>query len=276
MSAEDSPAESSVAVKWRPWQPLTFRGVARFAEGELWRIWLMELVVAVAVAVGLVWFLQKCYAPVIVQAVQQMPDGAVIKDGHLSGVPETRLSETKLIAIAVTSDEETEIGQAADMQIQFRWGGIRVGSAFWPDWGLKFDYGAGKAEVSRASLEPLWGAWRPVIFAGCGVGMMVELAVTWALLATLYSAPAKVAAWFGDRKLSWGGAWKLSAAALMPGALLLVAGLALYGTEAVDLIGLSCFFAAHFVVGWIYVGGAIFFLERATAPPAKNPFTTGA
>ncbi len=236
----------------------------------------MEVIVATLSALALVWFLQRCYAPVILEAVQQMPEGALLRDGVLTNVPETLLSETKLIAIAVTPDEETDIGQSADVQIQFRQSNFRVGSVFWPNWGLQFDYGSGKTDVGRTTLEPVWGAWHPVIFAGCGVAMITWLAASWAALAFLYSVPAKIAAWFGDRKLSWTGAWKLSSASLMPGAVVIVAGIILYGREAVDLIGFGCFFAAHFVVGWVYVGGGVFFLDKTKTAAVNNPFKPGA
>jgi len=277
MKANDSPAESPApAAPWRPWQPFTFRGVARFAGTALWRIWLMELVVAAVVALAVARFIQTDFAPVILQAVQQMPDGARIQNGRLAGIPETLLSETKLMAIAVTPDESTDIGQISDMQLQFRQDNYRIGSVFLPDWGMEFNYGPGNTDVSRAALEPLWGAWHPVIFAACGLAVMIGLAISWALLALVYSAPAKIAAWFADRKLSWPGAWKLSSAALMPGAALMILALALYGYQEIDLIGLGCFFAGHFLVGWIYIACAIRFLDRTLPPPAKNPFMPSA
>jgi hypothetical protein len=42
------------------------------------------------------------------------------------------------------------------------------------------------------------------------------------------------------------------------------------------LIGFGCFFAGHFVVGWVYIAGSIAFLEPSMPPPPKNPFTTSA
>ena len=275
MSAEESAAEAAApAERWRPWQPFTFRGVARFAGGAWWRLALMELVVGVLCGVTVVWFLQKDYAPVILEAAQKMPDGATITNGMLAGVSETYLSQTRLIAIAVTPDESTDIGQSADAQIQFRQKNFRVGAVFAPDWGWQFDYGPKTVDVSGAALEPRWGAWHPVIFAGCGVGMTLAMWVNWAALALVYLAPVKIGAWFADRRVSLAGAWKFASAALMPGAFLMMFAIVLYGLELIDLIGLACFFAGHFVVGWVYMFGATPFLEHARPAEAKNPFKT--
>jgi len=272
MNAADSSAQSAEPERRQPWQPLTFGGTARFSEARLGRLLLMELIVGAFVALAVVWFLQTNYAPVIAEAAQKMPDGAKIQDGRLAGVPETLLSETRLIAIAVTPDESTEIGQSADAQIQLRQTNFRIGCVFSPDWGMEFSYGPQAVDLSRSAVEPQWGAWHPVLFAGCGLGVVALLYASWALLALLYMAPAKFMAWFGDRKLTWGGAWKMCSAALMPGALLVVAAIVLYGREVVDLIGLACFYAGHFALGWIYVAASIPSLERAAPPAAKNPF----
>lgn len=276
MSA-DPPAEPAAPMAPRPpWQPLTPRGLARFAQATLGRLFLVALIVAIVVALAVVWFLRTVYAPVVTQAVQKMPDGARIQNGQLVGVAETLLSETKLIAIAVTPDESTDIGQSADAQIQLRQHNFRIGSVFRPDWGMEFDYGPQNIDLGRAALEPLWGAWRPVVFTGCGVAVVAALGVSWTLLALLYTAPTKLASWFADRQLSWFGAWKISAAAQMIGALLLVLALVLYGLEAIDLIGVACFLAGHFVLDWIYLGAALHCLERSIPPPPKNPFLKSA
>ncbi len=271
MNADEAPPEPP-----RAWQPLTFRGAARFSRATPGRLFLVELVVAVAVSLSVVWFLQRNYAPVIAEAALKMPEGAKILDGRLVGVPETLLSETKLIAIAVTPDASTEIGQSADAQIQLRQTNFRAGSVFRPDWGWEFPYGARNIDLSRAALEPWWGAWHPVIFALCGVAVAVAVAMNWILLGLIYMAPARFLAWFADRHLTWAGAWKMSSACLMPGALLMLLAIVLYGVQAVDLIGLACFCAGHYVLGWIYIAAAIPSLERSAPPPAKNPFATSA
>ncbi|HWD19696.1 MAG TPA: hypothetical protein VHB20_10495 [Verrucomicrobiae bacterium] len=270
MNAAEPPAEPSEPAA--PWQPLTFRGAARFAEAGWGRLLLVEVAAAAIVALTVVWFLQENYAPVIAQAAQKMPDGAKIKAGRLTGVSETLLSETKLIAIAVTPEDSTDIGQSADVQVQFRSTNFRAGSAYRPDWGCQVDYDARTIDVSRSALEPLWGAWHPVVLAGCGVATGVALLVSWTALGLIYALPAWLGAWFSDRRLSLAGAWKLCSASLLPASLLVALGVFLYGIQAIDLIGLGCFYAGHFVLGWTYVAGAVVFLEESGPRPAENPF----
>ncbi len=258
------------------WQPLTFGGVAAFASARLGRLLLVCFLAAVIFGGALVWFFQRDYCPVILAAIQKMPETARVADGRLQGVPGTLMSESKLLAIAVTPDSGDDIGQGADVQFQLRQTDFCVGSIFRPDWGLEFDYGRGASlNLSRSSLEPWWGAWKPVILTGAGLGAAVLLAVSWVLLAAVYLAPAKFVAWFGDRNLSWRGAARLCFAAMAPGALVMTFAVALYGWQAIDLVQLSFFWLAHLVIGWVFIAGAVWvsprLFPRATE---KNPFAS--
>jgi hypothetical protein len=69
--------------------------------------------------------------------------------------------------------------------------------------------------------------------------------------------------------------WKLSGAALMPGALLLAAGIVLYGAGVLDVVQLLAFGITHVVTGWIYGAAAVVCSPKlASAISAKgNPFT---
>ena len=204
------------------WQPLTFGGVAAFASARLGRLLLVGFLAAAIFGAGLVWFLQRDYCPVILQAIQKMPETARVATGRLQGVPSVLISESGRLAIAVTTDSAADIGQGADVQFQLRQTDFCVGSIFRPDWGLDFDYGrAASLNLSRSSLEPWWGAWQPVLLTGAGVGAVVLLLAGWVVMAAIYAAPAKFAAWFADRNLSWSGAGRLCFAAMVPGALVM-------------------------------------------------------
>jgi hypothetical protein len=150
-----------------------------------------------------------------------------------------------------------------------------AGSIFKPDWGLDFTYDRAVAvNLGRSNLEPRWSAWKPVLLIGAAAGTFLFLFLSWAILATLYATPAKYIALFADRHLSWPGAWRLSSAALMPGALILTAAIALYGFGVIDLVGLSFFFVLHFLVGWVYLIGASCKATRLFPEDFKrNPFT---
>jgi hypothetical protein len=93
------------------------------------------------------------------------------------------------------------------------------------------------------------------------------------LLATIYFLPAWIAGFFANRDLNFWESWKLSAAAVLPGALLMIAGIWLYNFGRGRLVSLAFIFAAHFVLGWIYLGVSLFFLPRTSAAtPRGNPF----
>jgi len=257
------------------WQPLTFGGVAAFAGARLGRLLATELVAAIMVAASVVWFLQRAYCPVILRAIQQMPETARVAHGTLQGVPDTLIAESKFLAIAATPQPGREIGQDADLQIQLRQNDLCTGSIFWPDWGLEFSYGRGTAiSLARSNLEPWCGAWKPVLLIGTGAVAVLFLLLFWAVLAAIYMAPAKFIAWFADRYLPWGGAWRLASAALLPGALVVMGAVILYGWSVIDLVGLSFFGAVNVIIGWIYlVGGSCKVTRLFPADSQRNPFT---
>jgi hypothetical protein len=257
------------------WQPLTFGGVAAFADARMGRLLAAELVAAIMVAVCGVWFLHRAYCPVILQAIQKMPDTARVTQGALQGVPATLMAESKFLAIAARPRSGGDIGQDADVQIELRQNDFCAGSIFWPDWGLNFPYQQGKAlNLGRSNLEPWWSAWQPVLLTAVGAGTVVFLLLTWAVLALIYMAPAKFIAWFADRNLSWAGAWRLASASLLPGAAVLTGAIILYGWSVIDLVGLSFFFTIHIILGWVYVVGASCKVTRLfPANSNRNPFT---
>jgi hypothetical protein len=257
------------------WQPLTFGGVAAFAGARLGRLLAAELVAAIMLAASVVWFLHRAYCPVILHAIQNMPETARVADGTLQGVPGTLIAESRFLAIAATPQTGREIGQDADLQIQLRQNDLCAGSIFWPDWGLDFSYGRGTAlNLARSNLEPWWSAWEPVLLIGTGAAAVLCVLVFWAVLAAIYMAPAKFIAWFADRYLPWGGAWRLASAALLPGALVVMGAVILYGWSVIDLVGLSFFGTVHVIIGWIYlVGGSCKVTRLFPADLNRNPFT---
>jgi len=269
-----SEAAEGAAPPRPAWQPFTFGGLAAFAQARLGRLVLAELVAAILVGGSVVHFLHAAYSPVILQAIQKMPETAKIVRGHLTGIDTTVIAETKLFAIAVTTEASDQIGQSADVQIQFRSSDFRVGAVFRPDWGWEFEYGSAVTlDLSRSNLEPWWGAWHPVLLAAAGLSVLALLFGIWAVLALIYTVPAKFVAWCADRRLSWGGAWRLSSAALLPGALLMGAAIFLYGWQVVDLVGVALFFVAHLLVAWVYIVGGAWACPRLYPNVLKqNPF----
>ena len=269
-----SEAADGVTPSRPAWQPFTFGGVAVFAQSGAGQLLLMELVVALLAGICVVFFLQHACAPVVLQAIQEMPESAKIDHGRLTGIATTVVAGNKLLAIAITPETSGDIGQSADMQLQLRPANFRMGSVFLPDWGWEFQYGPDwTVDMSRAYLEPWWGAWRPVLLTAAGVAGVAALFVIWAALALIYTLPVLGFAWFADRAMGWDRAWRLASAALMPGALLMNLAILLYATESIDLVGLISFCAAHFIVGWVYAfGGALACPRLGPSPLRHNPF----
>jgi hypothetical protein len=230
---------------------------------------------AILVAASVVWFLHRAYCPVILEAIQKMPETAHFADSHLMGVPDTLIAESRFLAIVVTTHPDADIGQEADLQIQFRSNDFCAGSVYWPDWGLDFRYQPGRTlNLARSNLEPGWSAWQPVVLTLTGVALVLCLLLLWSALAVVYMAPAKLIAWFADRYLPWRGAWRLASAALLPGALVMTGTVYLYAWSIIDLAGLSFFTAVHLIIGWVYLIGASCKVTRLFPTAAnRNPFT---
>jgi hypothetical protein len=257
------------------WQPLTFGGVAAFAQARVGRLLAAEFVVAIMIAVCIMWFLHRNYCPIILQAIQKMPETARVAQGKLQGVPDTVIAESKFLAIAAMPQSGSQIGQDADLQIELRQNDLCTGSIFSPDWGLDFPYESGTVlSLGRSNLEPWWSAWQPVLLAATGAAVILLLVLGWTVLGSIYMIAAKFIAWFADRYLTWGGAWRLATAALLPGGILLTGAMILYGWSVIDLVGLSFFFAIHFILGWVYlVGGSLKVTRLFPANLNRNPFT---
>ena len=269
------PAEGSTPQP-AAWQPLTFGGVAAFASARLGRLLLLGFVTTGIFGGAFVWFLACDYCPVVVQAIQKMPESARVEDGKLTGVTNKLISESKRLGIAITPETSLDIGQGADVQFQVRQTDFCVSSIFRPDWGMVFDYDRGSSlNLGRSALEPWWGAWHPVLLTVAGVGAVAGLMISWVVLAAIYVAPVKFAAWFMDRNLSWTGAGRICFAAMAPGALLMTLAILLYGLEVIDLVKFSVFWGAHLVMGWIYIAGGIWATPRLFPRlTEKNPFVS--
>ena len=255
------------------WEPLTPRGVAAFAHAKFSRLFLVQFAVALLAAVSIVWFLDEGYFPTIRAAIQNLPDAGKISSGKLDwrGGPPRLLAEGKFLAFDVDPGHSGQIHSTADLQIEFGKESARVFSLLGYE---DFFYPPDRfAPFNRTELEPLWGAWCMEILFIAAAATVIGLLLSWWILATLYFLPAWILGFFANRDLNFRASWKLSGAALMPGALLMAAGIFLYGFGALDLVQLGFIFSAHFVLGWIYLVVSLLFLPRIPeARLEKNPF----
>lgn len=259
--------------KRNAFEPLTPRGVAAFARASFTRLLLVQFFFALLAAISIVWFLDGNCFPIVRSAIQNLPDAGTISSGKLDwrGDSPKLLAEGKFLALDVDQNHSGQIHSTADVQIEFGAETVRVFSLLGY---AEFFYPPDLfAPFNRAELEPLWGAWSVEILFFAAAATAIALLLSWWVLAGIYFLPVRVFGFFTNRDLDFRASWKLSCAALMPGALLMTAGVLLYDFGFLDLVSFGFVFTAHFVLGWIYLMVGLFFLPRiSTSPPKGNPF----
>ena len=254
-------------------EPFTPRGVAAFARVKSGWLFLAQTVIALIAAISLAYFLNdNCYS-IIHQAIQNLPDTGQISRGQLDwhGDSPKMLAEGRLLAIDVDPGHTGEIHSTADIQAEFGRDTLRFCSIL-PDYSEVY-YPKWPAPFNRIDLEPKWDAWAADILFLTVAAAFVSLLLCWVVLATIYFVPVWIVGFLTNRDLRLWASWKLSAAALLPGALLMIAGIWLYDFGLLNLVTFSFVFAAHFVLGWIYLAVSLFFLSSTSAAaPRGNPF----
>jgi hypothetical protein len=183
-----------------------------------------------------------------------------------------RLAEGTFLSIVVDVDGGSRAGQSADVQFELERRRFNICSLFgcvavpYPtNWTIA---------LNRSGAEPWWGAWRPFLLIGIGAGVVMGVMASWIVLATLYSLPLRLITFYADRGVNWSGCWRITAAAQVPGALLMSGAILLYSFNRLNLVGLLFAWLLHVVVSWIYVGIAPSRLPRLTGGPRPrgNPF----
>jgi hypothetical protein len=124
--------------------------------------------------------------------------------------------------------------------------------------------------VNRTDSLAWWDAWSVMLLAMAGFGTVVGLMVIWWSLATLYCLIPRIVGFFGDRDITLGGAWRLSAAALVPGSVTMLFGMVCYGLGLFDWVHFLLVSAIHFAVPWLYLVAAPLQLGRRVVK--ERPF----
>jgi hypothetical protein len=266
---------TTAAARYRvAWQPLTFRGVAAFAHASVWRLLLVQLIVAVLVAAATVWFLDTAWFPTVRAAIQQLPAQGEIRTGRLNwpGTSPQSLAGGGFLAFTVDLEHRGERRSPADVQVEFGRNNLYLISLA----GFAvLDYPRDRIiAFNRTEVGPWWGAWSPPILWMTVAVVISGLMAVWALLATVYSLPVWLVGLYANRNLNVWASWKLAGAALMPGALLMAGAILLYGFGMLDLVQLASVAGAHLVAGWIYLSGCPLLAPRLGFPAAAkgNPF----
>jgi hypothetical protein len=271
-------ADESNSAAWRPtaWQPLTPRGVAAFARAPLMRLLLVQFIFALAAAIAVVWFLRTAWFPTIRAAVENLPAQGEMKSGKLewTGDSPRLLAEGHFLAFVVDTNHTGVLRSPAQIQVEFGRDDIYFYSlAGYKEWPYPPDWNFG---VNRAALKPWWGAWEPPILWLAFAGTMAWCLAGWWVLATIYFLPIWLGGFFGNRDLKFFQSWRLAGAALMPGALLMIAAIVAYGFGFLDLVQLAAVVVAHFLVGWVYAFWGVWVTPKIQpgSVPVKNPFAT--
>jgi hypothetical protein len=257
------------------WQPFTPRGLAAFANASFGRLFLLLCTIALISAGTVVWFLNTAWYPAIRAAIHELPaQGQIVRQElHTPRTSATPLAEHHFLGFVIIVPPATDADLNSHIAVKFRARAMDVCSIFgyWrmpypPGWTFDFN---------RTDLEPGWGAWQPIVTAIAAMVTFLGLLMTWFALGVLYSLVPWVAAWLTKRKLSWIGSWRMCTAGLVPGALLMVAAIWLYGFGVLDLLQFLVLVVLHFVLPWLCIGLAVRALP-STVPrilSGGNPFT---
>lgn len=256
------------------WEPVTPRGVAAFAGAPTGRVLGVQFLFAALLAAVVLWFMHSVWYPTLWTAVRQLPAQGEVRNSQLAWPAESPelLAGDRFLALVVDVDHEADLGHDADLCVEFGRDGVRVFSLF----GYRdFPYPPDEVvSTSRQEVESWWGAWAPVILWITALAVILTLELLWFVLATIYSVPVWIVAFFANRELGFRQAWRLAAAALMPGALVLALTIFLYGLDWLNFMRLGLGVALHVVVGWVYIFVSPAFLPRSAAVRSskQNPF----
>jgi hypothetical protein len=260
-------------------EPITPRGMVAFAHARVGRLWIVQLLAAILVAVSVLWFFNDSCVPAIAKALRNLSGTGEIHSGELAwrGDSPKVLAEERFLAFDLDLNHTGRIHCTSDLQIEFGRDSIRVFSLFGSvDFYYPYNPPDQIIPVSRDDLEPLWGAWLVEIQAIMLAVIVIGLLLLWNILATLYWLPVWMLGFLTSRDLSLGQSWRLAGASLLPGSLLLALGVFLYDFAVLDLIQFGFVVCAHLLLGWIYLFvGLLFLPHHAPQPARKNPFEPG-
>lgn len=252
------------------WQPFTFRGVAAFAFASWGRTALVLLVAAVVVSGFVVWGLSISLVPDFETALARLPEQGAIDHGQLkwAGDFPATLSDGPFVTITI-SDGSTPPSLMTDWKIELR---PSLLHACWFLGCADFPYPPDRViPINKPFLDPWWGAWRPAVLWVAGLLSTLIFLLLSAVLSFVYLWPARLLAFFLDRRLTLGGAWRLSVAAVAPALLVFAAAAMSYATGTISLILLLLAVPAYVLASALYVSGALTRLPRLVPAP-DNPF----
>lgn len=229
----EADAEPSSPVA--PWLPLTPGRAGRLAAFHRGRLAFVAFLTAFLVAGAVLRLAQVAWFPAIQEAISQMPAGTALDGGVLKWPEDGRrmLADNMYLSAAGGAAADAPGVQAADLHLEF------TSQALWITWmagHLRLAYPAGYViDLDPATLEPLWEAWRPQLYAGVLLGTLLLVWLVWGLIALVFTPFLAGVARLLGRPAGLGTAWWLAVAAFLPGSGLLAVAIFLYGFRYLNL-----------------------------------------
>lgn len=253
---------------------MTFGFTASFATARVWRLALAQAIVALLAGLTVAQTLRHVWLPVCEDAMRQLPEGGALRDGRLIWPTNSpvRLAENSFLTVDVDTDKTGSFSHLADLGIELGSHSLKFYSLFGF---LELPYPSdANIVLTRASVEPWWGARKPFVLIGVGAAIALGVFASWLALAVPYAIAVRVLTFYLDRAVTLWGAWKLAAAALLPAAFVMTAAIGLYALQRLPLAGLLLMMPLHLVVGWIYIFVTPAWLPKISEVRAagKNPF----
>lgn len=248
-------------------------GVAALALGRMRRLWGFQLLFASLAAVCLGFCAWTAWFPVVTATVAALPDRIGLVDGRLEWPPETGrvLYQNSFLGVAVQTGETEVAGQTADVQLVLRPDSIRWTSLLGR---FSASYPGGIAARSgRVVASAWWGAWSWVVLLGLMVGLAAGVIASWWFLATVYTLPTMLLMALFRRPLGGAVAWRLAAAAMFAGTLVVSASVVFYALQFIRVPGLLAGYALHFAVGWMWTFWGVLKLPRSRPSAIPSPFS---
>ena len=250
--------------------PVTFSGVASFAETGWGRLLGWQFMMALALGGAVLLVLARHWAPVVDSAMQQLPAETGWRDGALVW-PDNKpveLGRNNYFCLIVDPEGTARQGQLADVQVELRREDWLLGSVFGY---FELNYAPGDLPLLREELAPWWGARRPFLLLALGAAAGALVWLGWLALGLAGGVVARSVAFYVDRQCNYTQGWRLAAAAQLPAALLLAVGVLCYALGLLPWMGLLVLVPLAALVAWAYLFFAPFFLPRIEAIE-PNPF----
>ena len=250
--------------------PVTFRGVASFAETSWGRLLGWQFLMALALGGAVLLVLGRHWAPVVDSAMEKLPAKTGWRNGALVWPDDTQveMGRNNYFCLIVDPSGTARQGQLADVQVELRREDWLLGSVFGY---FEFDYAPGDLPLHREELAPWGGARRPFLLLALGLGTGVLAWLGWLALGLASGVVARTVAFYVNRQCNFTAGWRLAAAAQLPAALLMVMGVLCYALGLLPWMGLLVLVPLAALVGWAYLFFAPFFLPRIE-PSGPNPF----